>query len=209
MITLRVRAVTTLWVMTAVFIASQTAAQTNSINKLSFSIGGELGLVTGYEQSYHSVEAGAIAQLQYRLTNSIAFTLATGYEDLFSETYQAEDFGYKEGFYGAPSGALGIVPVKAGIRVFTDKHFYFSAEAGTWIYSNGIDHSAYSVTYSSYPGSPPPNKESHLLLAPGLGWFSKNTDVGFRFDFFSTKAPIIPGTMYYGIASFHVAYILR
>jgi hypothetical protein len=206
MITIRVRAVTRLWLAAALFIANHAAAQTSFANKLSFSIGGELGLVTGYEQSYHSVEAGAIAQLQYRLTNSIAFTLATGYDELFSKTYQAEDFEFMEGPYGAPSGGLGVVPLKAGLRVFTDKHFYFGAEGGTCFYTSGYDY--YDIT----PGSDqydPPIKERKLVFAAGFGWFLKNTDIGFRYDSVITQTVGFSGNMYYGVTSFHVAYIIK
>ncbi len=133
MTTKQTRAIIVLVAMTTLFLANPAKGQTTAPDKFNVGIGGEFGLITGFEESYHSIDAGAIVQLQYRLTNTIAFTFATGYSALFSKTYQAEDVhSFPSGFYGTPSGSLGIMPLKAGIRLFTGPHFYLGACAGTW-----------------------------------------------------------------------------
>jgi hypothetical protein len=197
----------------ALFIANSANAQNLSQNlfgdKFTIAAGGETGIVTGVESPYRTFDLGATLQAQYRLTDNVAFTLTSGLYNFFSKNYTAYDVEFGGGPYSTPSGSLGIIPFKAGIKVFTGKHFYFSAEAGTWYECWGDD---FFTASDDFESNVPRPKVSKLLLAGGCGWFLKNIDIGFRYDRYAvqfTGYNTYNYSVYWGTATFHVAYIIR
>jgi len=115
---------TTRWIASvataaAIFFAgnvnAQTAPTTTTPNPWRFGIGLEAGVPTGNANTISSFELGGTARLQYDMTSHFAWTLTSGYYNMFG----------KDGYSG-----LGLVPVKLGIKEFFAPQFYFGAEAG-------------------------------------------------------------------------------
>ena len=205
--TIRLRFLIVFETIAILFFARPVRAQTTAGGKFSFTAGGEVGLVTAFEQTYHDFDIAGTIMAQYRLSKNLAFTFTTGYTDFLSKTYQKEDVELFGGYYGTASGNLGLIPLKAGVRVFTDQHFYLSAEGGSWIYTGGYDY--YNRVPAQNYNEPVPG-EIQVLLSAGLGWFLNKTDIGFRYDAYSVKADgYNSGVMHYGTVTFHLAYILK
>jgi len=94
---------------------AQTTPTTTDTNPWRFGIGLEAGVPTGNANTISNFELGGTARLQYDMTSHFAWTLTSGYYNMFA----------KDGY-----SSLGLVPVKLGIKEFFAPKFYFGAEAG-------------------------------------------------------------------------------
>lgn len=155
----------------ALFIGTNVKAQTTPASALRFGIGLEAGIPTGNIKDYSKFELGGTARLQYGLANNLALTLTSGYYNLFA-TSDYKDIGGK---------SIGIVPVKIGIKAFFADNLYFSAEGGA----------GFETKY---------DKNTKLLLSPGLGYASKSWDVGVRYENLSGQSDN------YGLVGLRIAY---
>jgi hypothetical protein len=161
----------------AIFLGTTVKAQTTPADKLRFGIGLEVGAPTGNAHDVSNFELGGTARLQYGLSDNLALTLTSGYYNMF---------GKEAGNSGVKFNSLGVVPVKAGIKAFFAQNLYFGAEVGA-----GFE------VHTPIPGT---EKDTKLILAPGIGYASKSWDVGLRYENFSGQSNN------YGLVGLRVAY---
>ena len=161
---------TTKWIASAVtavaiFLASNVSAQTNTSTTSSDSnpwrlgIGIEGGIPTGNAHDISNFYMGGTARLQYDASSHFAWTLTSGYYDIFGKNTDA----------GLSRSNLGIIPAKLGIKAFFTDNMYFGAEAGA-----GFE------TVS--------NGNTKLILSPAIGYANKSWDVGVRYENFSGQS---------------------
>jgi hypothetical protein len=79
-----------------------------------------------------------------------------------------------------------MIPVKAGIKAFVGDGFYFSGEAG--------------AGFEVHPIIAGGEKNTKLILSPGVGYASKSWDVGVRYENFSGQGNN------YGLVGLRLAY---
>jgi hypothetical protein len=139
------------------FFASNVNAQTSTPNPWRFGIGLEGGVPTGHENNYSNFELGGTARLQYDAGSNFAWTLTSGYYNMFGKDMPGTNTSY-------PS--LGIVPLKLGIKAFFAPKLYFGAEVGAGFETSGADN-------------------TKLIFSPALGFANKTWDVGVRYENFS------------------------
>jgi hypothetical protein len=155
---------TTKWIASvataaAIFFAGNLKAQTTTPNPWRFGIGIEAGAPTGNAHDISNFELGGTARLQYDASDHFAWTLTSGYYNMFGKNVTIDGTTVK-------AQSLGIVPVKLGIKAFFAPTWYFGAEAGA-----GFE------TIS--------NGDTKLILSPALGYANKTWDVGARYENFS------------------------
>ncbi|MDB5112703.1 MAG: hypothetical protein JWR67_3817 [Mucilaginibacter sp.] len=151
----------------ALFIGSSVKAQTTTSTTAASSpwrlgIGLEAGAPTGNAHTISNFELGGTARLQYTITDKFAWTLTSGYYNMFGKEVPGTAGNAKY-------QSLGIIPVKVGAKVFFAPSIYFGAEAGAGFETHG-------------------GTDTKLILSPGLGWASKSVDVGVRYENFSGQS---------------------
>ncbi|HWZ04876.1 MAG TPA: hypothetical protein VNX40_14770 [Mucilaginibacter sp.] len=162
------------------FFASNVKAQTNTAapNPWRFGIGLEVGAPTGNAHDISNFELGGTARLQYDASDHFAWTLTSGYYNMFGKDVTVIT---PAGTVTGKAADLGIVPVKLGIKTFFSSNLYFGAEAGA-----GFE------TVS--------NGNTKLILSPTLGFANHTWDVGLRYENFSGQSNN------YGLVGLRVAY---
>ncbi|MEO6849779.1 MAG: hypothetical protein ABI203_08200 [Mucilaginibacter sp.] len=171
----------------AILFTSKVSAQTIDPNKFRFGIGLEAGVPTGNAHDISNFELGGTARLQYGLSNNLALTLTSGYYNFFGKNYSSTfSDGTTTTTVSVEGRSLGMIPVKAGIKAFFSSNFYFGAEAGA-----GFE------VHAPIDGG---EKNTKLILSPGLGFANKTWDVGVRYENFSGHGSS------YGLAALRVAY---
>ena len=138
-----------------------------------FGIGAEAGIPTGDIRPASHFALGGTARLQYDLKGPVSLMLTSGYTNFFGRDYTVTSttsnstttVGYKASDYG-------IIPLKAGLKVFPTHNFYISGEAGA-----GFE------TRNDIYG----DKHTKLILSPGIGFAESHTglDIGLRYDNYS------------------------
>lgn len=174
------------WIATAaaaaaIFFAGNVKAQTTAApapNPWRLGIGLEAGVPTGNAHNFSDFELGGTARLQYDASDHFAWTLTSGYYNMFGKTINEVT---PLGTVSAKAESLGIVPVKLGIKAFFAPTWYFGAEAGA-----GFE------TISE--------GNTKLILSPTLGFANKTWDVGARYENFSGQGNN------YGLAGLRIAY---
>ena len=159
----------------AVFIGSNANAQmamdSQTSSPVRFGVGLETGLPTGQGRDFSHFELGGTARLQFDVNPDFAFTLTSGYYNFF---------GRQDGPY-VKYNSLGVIPVKAGIKWFYSRCFYFGMEAGEAFELNS-------------------DGTNKLDLAPAIGIAGKKIDVSVRYENFSNNQNT------YGMAALRIAY---
>jgi hypothetical protein len=146
----------------ALFIGTNVNAQsTTPVNPWRFGIGLEAGAPTGNAHSTSNFELGGTARLQYDVNSSFAWTLTSGYYNMFGKAVPAVP--------NTNYASLGIIPLKAGIKAFISDNLYLGAEAG--------------AGFEVHSGS-----DTKLILSPTLGYASRKWDVGVRYENFSGQS---------------------
>lgn len=140
----------------AILFGTNVKAQTTP-SPWRFGIGLEAGAPTGNAHDVSNVEIGGTARLQYGADKGLAWTLTSGYYNMF---------GKEIGNTGLKTSSFGIVPLKAGLKAYFTNNVYFGAEAGAGFETNS-------------------GGNTKLILSPGLGWSSPKWDVGVRYENFS------------------------
>lgn len=115
-------------------------------------VGLNLGLPA---QNQYDFVIGGDLSLQRDFSKVVAGTLSAGYTNF--------SFDNKD---GVPFTSIGFIPVKAGVKIFPGRPFYFSAEAGAAFNTNkGLG--------------------TAFIYAPGIGvGFNNGLDIGLRFEDF-------------------------
>lgn len=132
-----------------------------------FGIGIEPGIPTGNIRNFSHFALGGTARLQYDLKGPVSLMLTSGYTNFFSRDYYVGNVNVSPKDYG-------LIPLKAGIKIFPSHNFYISGEAGA-----GFETS--SGYYNNY------NKGTKLILSPGIGIAESRTglDIGLRYENYS------------------------
>lgn len=177
---------TTKWIATAamaaaIFFTTNVNAQNKPAetpNPWRLGIGLETGLPTGSAHDFSNFEFGGTARLQYDASDHFAWTLTSGYYNMFGKNVTVAT---PNGQVTGKSADLGIVPVKLGIKAFFSSNLYFGAEAGA-----GFE----TVSEGN----------TKLILSPTLGFANKTWDVGVRYENFSGQGNS------YGLAGLRIAY---
>jgi len=167
----------------AILFGTNVKAQTISPNTLRFGFGVEGGIATGNAHDLSNLYLGGTGRLQYGVSNNLAITLTSGYYNFFGKDEPGTDTKYQ---------SLGMVPIKAGIKAFFSPNWYFGAEVGAGIETKtflpqGIDSQA-------------GEKDTKLILSPGIGYATKHWDVGARYENFSGQSNG------YGLVGLRIAY---
>jgi hypothetical protein len=139
--------------------AKAQTTQTAPVSPWHFGVGLESGITTSGISS--KTEIGATARLQYDLSKNFALTLTSGYYEFLSSSTR---------------NAMGLIPVKLGVKAFVGSGFYFSGEAGA-----GIETQKYNSLKGIDVGTP---KTTKLILSPGFGYAVKSLDFSLRYESF-------------------------
>jgi len=160
------------------FASSQVNAQTKSSNPgdiWRLGIGVEGGIPTGNLNSFSNFALGGTARLQYDTPSNLSFMLTSGYYNVFGKEYTVGTTTYKP-------DAQGIVPLKAGIKVFAGDNIYFSGELGA----------GFETNYA---------KNTKFIASPGVGYANAGgLDIGVRYENFSGQGDN------YGLVALRLAY---
>jgi hypothetical protein len=152
----------------AIFIGTNAQAQTaNPGNTWRFGFGAEGGIPTGTVNNFSNFDLGATVRLQYDTRSNVSYMLTSGFYDVFAK---------------GPASDFGIIPVKAGIKLFATSNIYFSGEAGA----------GFETNY---------REDTKLILSPGLGYATaKGLDIGLRYENFSGNSDN------FGLVNLRIAY---
>jgi hypothetical protein len=177
-------AVATLFASNVVKAQSMTPA-----NSWRFGIGVEGGVPTGNAHDFSRAMLGGTARLQYGVANNVALTLTSGYYNMFGR--DAVKFAGDDNDIRFKS--MGMIPVKAGIKAYTGGGFYISGEVGA-----GFERSV----FGAFKGQDVEglDKNTKLILAPGIGYSWSNIDLGVRYENFSGQSNN------YGMVAARLAY---
>ena len=168
----------------AIFFATNVKAQTVDKSAWRLGIGIEGGLPTGDIHNTSGWDLGGTARLQYGIDKNVAIMLTSGYYNFFGKNFSQTTIDPTTGAVttiSAKAANFGVIPVKAGAKVFFNSPIYISGEAGA-----GFETASGGST--------------RLLLSPGLGWANKSWDIGARYENFSG------GGVNYGLVNLRVAY---
>ncbi len=118
----------TLVVLFAFFTANTFAQSEGMGNSPSLSVGLEVGLPTGDFNQTSKVGIGGSLKAAIPIFDNGDFTLSAGYI-----SYGGKDFGG-----GMKASTVGMIPIKAGLRVRSNVGLYFEPQLGyTWTKAKG------------------------------------------------------------------------
>lgn len=162
----------------AILFGTQVKAQSTDSSPWRLGIGAEVFAPTGNLHNVSNIGIGGTARLQYGADKGLAYTLTSGYYNAFGKTVTvATPLGTASGKYEA----VGIIPVKAGIKAYFADNIYFGAEAG--------------AGFETGTGG-----NTKLIVSPGLGYSNHSWDVGARYENFSGQGNN------YGLVGLRIAY---
>jgi len=134
-------------------------AQTTPTSPWHFGVGAESGITLSGIAS--KTEIGATGRVQYDLSKNFALTLTSGYYEFLGTNVRK---------------AMGMVPIKLGLKAFVGSGFYFSGEGGI-----GIETQNFNVLKNFDNGIPGTTK---LLGSGGFGYTVKSWDFSLRYEGF-------------------------
>jgi hypothetical protein len=172
--------------VTLLFIGANSFAQSTPKSKFRFGIGVDALTPLGDFHNYQSnFGLGVTPRLQYGLTDRVALTFTSGFYRFFSKTY--EYGGMNDPIKTLPQD---IIPVKLGLKAFITKNIYLGGEIGAGFETNNT---------GSYTGNGN-GRNTKLIASGGIGYASKNWDIGARYENFSG------GKTQYGTLGLRIAY---
>jgi len=132
---------------------AQTA--TSSKANAKFSIGIDGALPTGSASNFYSAGIGGSIKYEVPTAQNTFFTISGGYESfLYKSIYKVPGYRSSDGF----------VPIKAGIKYYTDGGLFLEAQAGISIYTG-------TGSFTSF------------AYSPGVGYsFNGGLEVGVRYE---------------------------
>lgn len=156
----------------AIFAGHAQQTTTSSTSGGKFSIGIDAALPTGDASQFYSAGFGGSIKYEVPTAKNTFFTISAGYES----------FLYKSEFkMPGHKSADGFIPVKAGIKYYTDGGLFLEAQAGI----------------SIYPGT---DSFTSFAYSPGVGYsFNGGLEAGIRYE-----AWVKDGTL--GQAAFRLAF---
>ncbi len=140
--------------MKKILIAAVVTAISFSVNaqagkNLLFSLGGELGAVTGNLNTFYSIAAGATAQADIAIDNDAAITLNAGIIELIGKKINSQ---FK-------NRSVATIPLLVGVKYYFTPVVYGSGQLGTTVFTNA-------------------GGESRFTYVPGLGFkLDRNIDL--------------------------------
>ncbi|HTE00771.1 MAG TPA: hypothetical protein VK668_15875 [Mucilaginibacter sp.] len=147
------------------FIGSKANAQSATSSGFRFGIGVDGLFPVGNSTSTLNFGLGLTPRLQYGLSDKVALTFTSGIYHFFPKTVTYPPSGAFPGF--TTKYKSDIIPVKAGAKFFINSNFYLSGEVGV----------AFEVAEGGGP--------VHFLASPGIGYATKQWDIGARYENFS------------------------
>jgi hypothetical protein len=134
--------------------------QTAPVSPWHFGVGLDGGITTS--GIFNKTAIGATGRVQYDISKTFALTLTTGYYEFLSSGNR---------------NAMGMIPIKLGVKVFAGSGFYFSGEIGA-----GIETQNFDAVKNLDDGIP---KTTRLILSTGFGYAIKSWDFSLRYESFS------------------------
>ncbi|WP_367868007.1 hypothetical protein [Pedobacter sp. WC2423] len=132
--------------------------QKKNKNRITYSLGGDIGVPAGYVSTYSSLVAGASLQAEYPALKRIGITGNAGYLNFIA----------KRGGKGVP-----FIPLLAGLKYYFTPLIYASGQAGISFYG-GRDHG---------DGQGGGSGEKYFTYVPGVGFkTSKHFDVLLKYE---------------------------
>ncbi len=166
----------------AIFFTTNVKAQTVDKSAWRLGIGVEGGIPTGDIHTTSGFELGGSLRLQYGVDKNVAVMLTSGYDNFFGKNYTLPVVvGTTVTTTTVKAPNFGLIPVKAGAKIFFNSPIYASGEVG--------------AGFETVSGG-----STRLILAPGLGWANHSWDVGLRYENFSG------GGVNYGLVGLRLAY---
>ena len=113
-------------ILAFVILATASTVNAQSGKNLTFSLGGELGAVTGNLNQRFSIAVGATAQADIKIDTDLAVTLNAGIVELIGrKKNDTEKFR-----------SVATIPLLVGIKYYFTPVVYGSGQLGTTIYTN-------------------------------------------------------------------------
>lgn len=172
----------------ALGIAQTANAQMNNMSNSSMSasswkigIGVEPGIATGNAFGSTSFALAGSLRIQYNPGGIVSLMVTSGYDNFFKSQTGGTTTKFGSTTYATTPHDQGLIPVKAGLKVFFVHHVYISGEAGV----------GFETQFAE-------NKK--LLLEPGLGYTMGPWDVSAVYENFSGQSNN------YGLAGLRFAY---
>jgi len=142
---------TAAFALAALVFSTETKAQDSQAWRLGVGINPGVAL----DDPYGFVLGGDL-KLQKDFVGPVSLTLSTGYTNFFVK----DDFK-------PVADDLGIIPLKAGVKVFVTPNFYVGGEVGAGFGTND-------------------GAETSFVWAPAIGWgFGNGLDLGLRYEDFT------------------------
>ena len=144
----------------ALFIGSQSNAQSVQTGKIKFDVGLDGLAPVGNFSNSAKFGLGITPRLQYGITNKVALTFTSGIYHFFPKDmyYQDASQSYKYRW------DLDLIPVKVGVKAFISSNIYLGAEAGVGFQvDNG-------------------GGDTKSLFSPSIGYATKKWDIGLRYE---------------------------
>ena len=139
---------------------------------LKFSVGGELGAVTGNLAKIYSVAIGGTGQLEYMIDKDLTLTANSGIIGLSGKNVPgSSSLKYK---------STGIIPLLAGIKYYFMPNLYGSGQLGTSIFTK----SGGGSTFTYIPGIGYKISEKLDALLKYSGYSSNGGTFGIRLGYF-------------------------
>ena len=160
--------------MKKIIIAASIMAVSMSVNaqvnkNLIFSLGGELGAVTGNLNTVYSIAAGATAQADIAIDKDAAITLNAGIIELIGKKVNSQ---FK-------NRSVATIPLLVGVKYYFTPVVYGSGQLGTTVFTNS-------------------GGGSRFTYAPGIGFkLDKNIDILVKYTGLSDAGGIFGGRVAY------------
>jgi len=161
--------------------AQMTSSSAMSAPNWKIGIGIEPAVATGNLYKTTSIGLAGTLRLQYNTGGILSFMVTSGYDNFFLAKSTTTTTQIGSVTYDTPGHSQGVIPVKAGFKLFFIHNVYISGEGGV----------GFETQYAE-------NKK--LLLAPGLGYAHGPWDVSALYENFSGD------NNQYGLAGIRVAY---
>lgn len=174
------------------FFIKDVKAQITTAKHFNFNLGLETGVPTGQIRPLHTFELGGTLRVQYGVTNNVTAMFTTGFYNLMPKDFIISyTTPFSSGTVAGRSEALGVIPVKLGVKWTLVKSFYVSAEGGAWCETKPSQHNG-GYFYN----------DTKLLLSPGIGFATESLDIGMRYESSSGKGHD------YGLIGLRIAHVL-
>ena len=137
-------------ILAVIIITSVISANAQTGKNLKFSLGGEIGALTGNLNAIYSIAVGATAQADFAVDKDLAITLNGGIVEFVGKKIGNSNLKYR---------SIATIPLLVGIKYYFTPVVYGSGQLGTTIFTNT-------------------NGGSKFTYVPGIGFkLDKNIDL--------------------------------